>query len=211
MNKIKKIAGYFKNIRRSRLLLSLHNNGYLVELGWFKTLDTRIPTDASNQFIPWCTYSYIEFIKTRLNRDMEVFEYGTGYSSIFYAKRVKNLVTVESNPEWIKIIQPLLPSNTRLIYKQLDYDGKYCSTINETVKQYDIIVVDGRDRVNCLQKCISNLKEEGLIVLDDSERENYRPGIEFLEENGFRRVDFWGIAPAYFHNKCTSVFYRKLI
>jgi hypothetical protein len=211
MNKIKKLAGYLRNLRRSRLLLSLHNNGYLVELGWFKTLDTRVPTDAGNEYIPWCTYSYIEFIKTRLDSNMEVFEYGAGYSSIFYAKRVKNLVTVESDSGWMKTIQPLLPPNTQILFQQLDYNGQYCSVINKTDKQYDVIVVDGRDRVNCLQKCIRNLKEEGLIVLDDSERENYRPGIEFLEKNGFRRVDFWGIAPAYFHNKCTSVFYRNSI
>ncbi len=211
MNKIKKLIGYIRNLSRSRMLLSLHNNGYLAELEWFKTLDTRIPTDASGEYIPWCTYSFTEFIKTRLDKKMEVFEYGSGYSSIFYAKRVKNLVTVEYNKDWVAKIKSLLPSNTQLIFEELDYGGKYCNVINKTEKKYDLVIIDGRDRVNCIMHSVNHVKVNGLIVLDDSDRKNYKPGVEFLQKNGFKCIDFWGIAPAIFHNRCTTVFYKNNI
>jgi hypothetical protein len=44
--------------------------------------------------------------------------------------------------------------------------------------------------------------------LDDSERKEYKKGIEYLQQSGYRKIDFWGIAPGIFFNKCTSIFYR---
>jgi hypothetical protein len=48
----------------------------------------------------------------------------------------------------------------------------------------------------------------GVLVLDDSEREEYRPGLEALQRAGFKSIAFWGISPGEFYNKSTTVFYR---
>jgi hypothetical protein len=55
---------------------------------------------------------------------------------------------------------------------------------------------------------VDSLTANGVMILDDSERADYIKGIEFLQTRGFKRLDFWGIAPGIFFNKCTSVFYK---
>jgi hypothetical protein len=47
-----------------------------------------------------------------------------------------------------------------------------------------------------------------VIVLDDSEREFYKEGINFLKHNGYKELSFSGISPGLFYRKSTSVFYR---
>ena len=75
-------------------------------------------------------------------------------------------------------------------------------------KLYDIIIVDGRDRVNCCLNSVLKLKPSGVIVLDDSDRIAYSKGINGLLEQGFRKIDFWGISPGYINKKCTTIFYK---
>ena len=76
-------------------------------------------------------------------------------------------------------------------------------------KEFDIVIVDGRDRVNCIRSAMHVTKEEGIIVLDDSERDAYQNGINYLLANDFKRIDFWGIAPGIYFKKCTTIFYKK--
>ena len=58
-----------------------------------------------------------------------------------------------------------------------------------------------------LKKSVNLLSSSGVIVLDDSEREEYKDGVNYLLQNKFKRLDFWGIAPTVLFKKCTSLFY----
>jgi hypothetical protein len=62
--------------------------------------------------------------------------------------------------------------------------------------------------VNCIKQSIDSLSPAGVMVLDDSERDEYKEGIAFLRTKNFRSIEFWGIAPGIFFRKCTTVFYR---
>jgi hypothetical protein len=53
------------------------------------------------------------------------------------------------------------------------------------------------------------VSENGVIVLDDSEREFYLEGINFLKGKGYKELSFSGISPGLFYRKSTSVFYRS--
>ena len=74
----------------------------------------------------------------------------------------------------------------------------------------DIIIVDGIHRNECLIEAVSKLSQSGIIILDDSERPEYKIGIDFILKNGFKSLDFWGIAPTILFKKCTTVFYRNI-
>ena len=75
-------------------------------------------------------------------------------------------------------------------------------------QKFDIIIVDGRDRVNCCYQSLAALNENGVLVLDDSEREKYSDAIVFLKGKGFKELSFSGISPGLFYRKSTSVFYK---
>ena len=87
--------------------------------------------------------------------------------------------------------------------------GDYCRMPVKLEEKFDVIIVDGRDRVNCCKQAVDALTPAGVIVLDDSEREFYREATEFLLGKGFKQLPFTGISPGLFYRKATSVFYKK--
>jgi hypothetical protein len=193
-----------------RRLLSLGNYGYLVDTGWTKSVLLGRPVSASGLPIPWMTLSFIDFIEARLRPDMCLFEFGTGASTHFYASRVKQIDSVEHDARWHAEIQAQLPSRARVILVPLDRGGEYALSCLHWSVFYDMVIIDGRDRVNCIKSALGALAPDGCLVLDDSERPDYLEGCDALTQAGFKRLDFWGMAPALTYRKCTSVFYRPM-
>ncbi len=72
-----------------------------------------------------------------------------------------------------------------------------------------MIIIDGLHRNECLIEAYEKLSEGGVIILDDSERAEYKQGINFILEKGFKSLEFWGIAPTILFKKCTTVFYKN--
>ena len=68
--------------------------------GWFESFNTKRSIDKEGNPIPWCTYPFIKFIEPKLNKDFSVFEYGSGNSTIWYAQRVKEIISVENDEDW---------------------------------------------------------------------------------------------------------------
>jgi hypothetical protein len=208
MSNINRLFKIFTNPQRLRTLLSFNDKGYLHEIGWFNTYETKTPVDQDNVPIPWVTYSFIDFIKERLKKQHTVFEFGSGNSTYFYAKYAGIVVSVEHDKEWFDKIHGTKPENAELIFCELVRDGDYCRMPQKLEETFDIIIVDGRDRVNCCKQAVKAVSETGVIVLDDSERDFYREGISFLKSKGFKELAFTGISPGLFYRKATSVFYK---
>ena len=208
MSKIAALLKVVSQPKRLKALLSFNHKGYLRDIGWFKAFDTRSPVDELGDPIPWVTYSFIDFIKGRLNKQHTVFEFGSGNSTFFYAKNAGIVVSVEHDKSWYDKIVSTKPENSEMIYCELKRGGDYANMPVKLGEKFDIIIVDGRDRVNCCMRSIDALSPNGVVVLDDSEREKYRPAVEFLSKNGFKRIPFSGISPGLFYLKSTSVFYR---
>jgi hypothetical protein len=207
--KIKTLTKLFANYSELKVLLSLRHSGYFKDIGWFNAFNSKSSIDRNNNPIPWTTYPFIEFIAPRLNKKLTVFEYGSGNSTLFYAARVKNITTVEHDKSWYEKMIKQIPKNVNLIFEEEDTDGKYCRAITREKTRYDIIIIDAVDRVNCAKISYNFASEQGIIILDDSEREEYAKCKSFLKDKGFKSLEFWGISPGYFNNKCTTIFYKS--
>lgn len=57
-------------------------------------------------------------------------------------------------------------------WEYLDY-FEYANTFKD--EYFDLIIVDGRARVECSINCINKLKPGGVFILDNSERARYKP------------------------------------
>ncbi len=208
-SKIEKIVYFVKHPKLFKRLVSMGFDGYFKDIGWIDSYIRRIPIDKDGNPLPWVTYSFIDFISDRLNRRMKVFEFGSGNSTLWYAAYVDHVYSVEHDYKWYKNLKGELPENVSLFHCDLEYDGAYSKFIKRFDQRFDIVIVDGRDRLNCIRNAVDTLKEDGVIVLDDSERECYGSGVDRLAETGFKRLDFWGISPGLFYKKCTTVFYKE--
>ena len=208
LEKIKKVISVVLQPKLFKQFLSMGTSGYLHEIGWIESFNSQIPIDKEHRPLPWVTYSFIDFIVNRLNESMDIFEYGSGNSTLWYATKVNSVTSVEHDNTWFEKIKSDMPKNVNIYYNELIYGGEYANYSNRLNKQYDIVIVDGRDRVNCIKNSINSISESGVIILDDSEREQYSDGISFLLKEGFKKVDFWGISPGLFYKKNTTIFYK---
>jgi hypothetical protein len=193
-----------------KMMLSLEESGYLKDEGWFRSFDMKQPLDKNGDPIPWFTYPAVEFLKERLNKELNIFEYGCGNSTLFFSERIKEIISVETDFEWYNKIKPKLKSNCSLIFydeKSADYD--YEETIKQFNKKFDIIVVDAIKRNEVIKVSVDYLNTGGVIILDNSDVKDYKTGIEFLISKGFNKLDFWGIQAGYFNKTCTSFFYKS--
>lgn len=209
MSTLKALSTLIAKPNRLRALLSYGHKGYLNSIGWFTAFDKKQAVDGRGKALPWVTYSFIDFIKERINKSQHIFEYGSGNSTIFYAERAGSVTSVEHDKGWHDKVKNTSPANAEMIFCQLEKDGEYAKKATLLNKKFDIIIVDGRDRVNCCKYSVAALSLNGVLVLDDSEREVYHPARVLLKEQGFKEISFSGISPGLFYEKATSVFYKQ--
>jgi hypothetical protein len=190
-------------------VLVLNQGSYLHQTGWLKSLKEERPIDRDGAGIPWMNYSVIKFLEKRLTKDLDLFEFGSGYSTSFYARLVKSVTSVEHDEIWHQRIKEKISANVELIKTTLDHDGVYCRTVNASHRKYDVVIVDGRDRVNCIKQSVNALSEKGVILLDDSQHEKYSEGIAYARENGFLNVFFEGLKPCGNATEQTTILYRR--
>lgn len=209
MSTLKALTTLIAKPSRLKALLSYGHKGYLNSIGWFTAFDKKQAVDGKGKALPWVTYSFIDFIKERINKTQHIFEYGSGSSTIFYAERAGSVTSVEHDKGWFDMVKNTSPANAEMIFCQLEKDGEYAKKATLLNKKFDIIIVDGRDRVNCCKYSVDALSEDGVLVLDDSEREVYNPARVLLKAQGFKEISFSGISPGLFYEKATSVFYKQ--
>ncbi|NCC71040.1 FkbM family methyltransferase [bacterium] len=203
--KIKKLLWPLFQLLRIDSLYLLYKKSYLKEVGWFKSYRKKESIDKNGQPIPWLTYSCIAFLEERLNENMEIFEYGSGNSTLWFANKCKNVTSVEYDKNWYEKIKKIAPKNTNILFERKETNN-YIKSISSTNKKYDVIIIDGRNRGKCMKESINHLKDNGIIILDDSERQIYQNGIKFLKNNNFKEITFTGMGPINIYGWTTSIF-----
>jgi predicted O-methyltransferase YrrM len=186
------------------------------KISWKNSFAAGLSLDENGDYLPWMTYPAIEFLKNKITKNCEVFEFGCGASTLFFASRVKQVSGLETNETWLKIVKNFLQEkDLKNVKLNLMADGlvndDYQNFAKNSGKKFDLIVIDSLKRFECAKNVIAALKPEGAVILDDSERKNYQKIFKFFAENGFEKRDFFGIAPAQLRVKNTTIFTRGFV
>lgn len=166
--------------------------------------------DESMQVNPWWVKGITDIVQKKLSKDIRVFEWGSGNSTLFWSQNAGEVVSIEYDEEWYEKMKEIIPDNVRLELCRMEPNGDYCRKILEEKEKFDIILIDGNDRVRCVYNSLEKLKEKGIIIWDDTDREEYQEGYRFLEKHGYKQLELSGIVyglagMAHF----TSVFYQE--
>ena len=115
-----------------------------------------------------------------------ILEWGPGYSTKMMVELCPNakIASIEHNSKWSEHFgRELNSSNVRIILIESPEEdrnderwNKYTRPFN--VAKFDFIFVDGRERVRCLEYAREAIKPEGVVMIHDSDREEYRKGFE---------------------------------
>lgn len=109
-------------------------------------LSGKVPFKRTKNYVPWLTSDAIVFLEYHLipYHVKSILEIGGGNSSIWYAKRVGSVVTVETNPLWREAIQRWMfeeKLTNLIVLKKLEQVPN---------RHYDLIMIDGDDPDQCL-------------------------------------------------------------
>ncbi len=208
-------------------LALLGTRSALRDLGWFRSFAERRPVDAAGRPLPWFTYPAIALLTPRLAPSLRVFEYGAGGSTLWWSERVAAVWAVEHEPAWVAELAPRLPPHARVVLQKLDDGDAYPRAAADQVSAaragvaragaaragadaslFDIVVIDGRRRNDCVASALEALAPAGVVIWDNSERPRYASGQQRLADAGFRRIDLHGMGPVNPWPWCTTIFYR---
>ena len=137
---------------------------------------------------PWLSPDAITFLDEYLKPDMTVIETGAGGSTIWLAKRVDTVITFEHDKNWANLVLNKLLHNV-FVRCDPEYIIKGLTTIPGMC---DLALIDGRGRVKSIETIKDHIKPGGIIMLDNSERERYKPACDLLDGLGWERTDFIG-------------------
>lgn len=201
-----KIYLYYKVLK-----LVKNNDSYLVQTGYINSFRRRLPVDINDQPLPWMNYSMIDFLSNRLKKDMQVFEYGSGYSSLFFADKVESVTAIEYSNEWFEKISNFANQvdNLEILFSPLD-ENYPLSIVNQNPekKNYDVVIIDGRKRVKCARNALPFLKDNGVLILDDSDRTYYSGIFDFYLQKGYKELTIRGLKPTDLETYTTTIFYK---
>jgi hypothetical protein len=197
------IISYGRKIGIERMLWAVET--IEVEYGHYSSSTQKMCIDKHGNPIPWYTYPAIEYLKQLDFSDKEVYEYGAGNSSLFWARRAKTVTSVENDRTWHSFVKKKQAQNQEILF--INDEEEYVNSIIRKQQKYDLIIIDGVARFACAQVAIHSLGKGGMIILDNSDW--YPNTAKFLRESDLIQVDFTGMGPINYYNWTTSVFLQR--
>jgi predicted O-methyltransferase YrrM len=120
---------------------------------------------------PWRGFSAVRCIDHLIQPHWRVLEFGSGMSTVWFARRVSRIVSIETNAEWHKRVKALLVRrglservDARLVPRSLEGVSATLS------RDFDFALVDGetsRDVAAAL--AVAMVKPGGYVYLDNSD------------------------------------------
>jgi len=162
------------------------------------------PVDSHMEPLPWFTYPAIEYLGQLDMRSKVVLEWGVGNSTLYFASRCKRIYSIEHNKEWYAEISSCLPSNANVWLKS---EESYSTFPLDLGIKFDVIVIDGIRRGECVETALMLLNEGGLIIFDNSERDPEY--CKRLREKNLIEVDMHGFGPINDYTWTTSFFFSR--
>lgn len=177
-----------------------------VKYGQYKTIHRWECVDSDNNKIPWYTYPAIEYLDNLDFSDKIVFEYGSGNSSAYWAKKAKLVYSVEDNKEWYEKIKKEMVKNQ--VIELCENEKDYLDVINKIPGKIDVIIIDGVYREKCAKLVQDHLSDGGIVILDNADW--YKETSKYLREKlDLLEVDFHGFGPINNYTWTSSVFFTR--
>jgi hypothetical protein len=179
------------------------------DYGHLRSVCTESAVDRDGHPLPWYTYPAIEFLAQLDFSRCRVFEYGTGNSTLFWAQRAREVVSVEHDRQWYEYVRARVPANATVIYEP-DLQ-EYAAAIGRVAGGFDVIVVDGParrlTRARGAAAALTRLNPGGLIILDNSD---WLPrSASLLRDTDLLQVDFSGFVPIGSSTQTTSLYFHR--
>jgi Methyltransferase domain len=170
--------------------------------------------------LPWVSFGALKFLNRYVRPHHEVFEYGGGGSTLYFARRAKSVLTMESHADWHRSLVAAIAAKglANAVCELHPISSDEPDTFRQDTffhrvraQTWDIILIDcycgysrtryGLIRPYAFELALEQLKPGGIIVLDDSwmfpELLGPRPG--------WRVTDYAGPGPCRYGITSTAI------
>lgn len=181
------------------LLILLYKQGQL------NTFVEGKPVDQNNAPIPWITYPALEFLSQFDYSECSIFEFGAGNSTLFWAKRARKVVSVETDKGWFESLSRVMPSNVDLFH--IEEAKGFTESILRQNGTFEVIVIDSlKHRYGATKNAIKKMTPGGILIFDNSDW--YPNSCRVLRDAGLFQIDFHGFGPVNGYAWTTSIFFE---
>lgn len=136
--------------------------------------------------LPWLVPDSIGPIEDILRPEFLCFEWGAGRSTLWLARRVHHVISVEGRRDWLNHVARMVADaglSDKVTLKgcdvttEFDFDEdevlRYAGAIGEVPDHsLDFILVDGHFRDACVNAAVGKLRAGGYLVIDNTEAMN---------------------------------------
>lgn len=134
-----------------------------------------------SQSVPWWSFAAID-AADRLFPGRRIFEWGSGGSTLRYARRECQITAIEDDKAWLDAVQDELVAagvahQVTLHHIPFNFDqphnfasSSYCQSLSSS--QWDVVIIDGQDktfreRITCFHHADPLMKPGSIILVDD--------------------------------------------
>ena len=159
---------------------------------------------AADKERPWIVPSAIGALERMVRKEWRVLEVGAGASTLWWAKRVSHLTSLETDAGWHRELELKLDTDLRLVSP----DSLLAEMKSLPEGSFDIVVVDNSgDRMGPLSLAALLARAGGWIMLDNSDR--YAQADRVLSGWSVRR--FVGVPPKPLTAQETSLYQKPWV
>jgi len=194
----KRLIEWIRLFRKQAINFKILSSDY----GQWRTIKSYDALNVDGDPIPWYTYPALEYLGHLDLSRFRVFEYGSGNSTLWWAKRVRHITSVEDSEIWHKKISEKIAISFKNTAYILEKDQmKYVSLATDS---FDIFVVDGKFRRACIDHVLG-LRTGLLLILDNADW--YPQSVEYIKRKlGWMQVDFHGFGPINNYTWTSTIF-----
>jgi hypothetical protein len=162
--------------------------------------------------LPWYSYSMIDFLKDKDFSERRILEFGAGQSTLWWAERAREVVSIECNPDWVEEVTAQAPANVTVAHFPINHhvsrDISEAAQYLRALGKFDLIVVDAPPRAEFTELAFELASDDGAIILENADQASHGYE-EALRGTDWHRIDFWGYCPGVKDKLSTALAFRE--
>ena len=127
---------------------------------------------------PWIAPRGVRILDGLVSSHSMVFEFGSGRSTLWLARRARHVVSVEHDPVWFDRVKMLLTSasvanvDLHLVSPLAIADAElYVEPLHsQPGSSIDVLIIDGIHRAECAEAALGYVRGGGTLMVDDAQR-----------------------------------------
>ncbi|HET9211478.1 MAG TPA: hypothetical protein VFR03_13805 [Thermoanaerobaculia bacterium] len=145
----------------------------------------RFKLTGTRAAIPWLGYRGVRRISGLVGPGTRVLEFGSGFSTVWFARRGARVLSIEMREDWAARVQDLLVKvpghSVRIVVAEPPYSPELVAG-----EEFDFVLVDGDGRDSAMATALSVVRSGGYVYFDNADvpQDSYRMAREMALRKG---------------------------